>query len=187
MNPATHVIFDMDGLLINTEDLYTLALNKFCAKFGKEFTIDIKMLMMGRKTEESAKVLIEALQLPCTADEYKRDLRAHQRECFVEAELLPGAEKLVQHLHSKGIPIAIATGSDKESYDIKVARHRDFMSLFHHVVLSGTHPDVKNGKPAPDVFLIAAKEFDGNQNEPPSPKDCLVFEDAPLGVEAAVA
>ena len=60
---------------------------------------------------------------------------------------------------------------------------RVLVSLFHHVVLSGTHPDVKNGKPAPDVFLIAAKEFDGNENEPPSPKDCLVFEDAPLGVE----
>lgn len=72
MDPVTHVIFDMDGLLINTEDLYTLALNKFCAKFGKEFTIDLKMKMMGRKTEESAKVLIDALQLPCTADEYKR-------------------------------------------------------------------------------------------------------------------
>ena len=58
-----------------------------------------------------------------------RDLRAHQRECFVEAELLPGAEKLVRHLHSKGIPIAIATGSDKESYDIKISRHQEFMRL----------------------------------------------------------
>ena len=65
---------------------------------------------------------------------------------------------------------------------------RVLVSLFHHVVLSGTHPDVKNGKPAPDVFLIAAKEFDGdgNENEPPSPKDCLVFEDAPLGVEGKI-
>lgn len=183
MDPVTHVIFDMDGLLINTEDLYTLALNKFCAKFGKEFTIDLKMKMMGRKTEESAKVLIDALQLPCTADEYKRELRAYQRESFVEAKLLPGADKLVRHLHAKGIPIAIATGSDKESYDIKVSRHQEFMSLFNHVVLSGTHPEVKNGKPAPDVFLVAAKEF----KVAPNPKSCLVFEDAPLGLEASVA
>ena len=47
----------------------------------------------------------------------------------MEAELLPGAEKLVRHLHSKGIPIAIATGSDKESYDIKISRHQEFMRL----------------------------------------------------------
>ena len=58
-----------------------------------------------------------------------RDLRAYQRECFSEAELLPGADKLIRHLHDKGIPIAIATGSDKESYDIKVARHQDFIRL----------------------------------------------------------
>ena len=72
MAAVTHVIFDMDGLLINTEDLYTLALDQFCAKFGKKFTIELKMKMMGRKTDESAKVLIEALQLPCTPEEYKR-------------------------------------------------------------------------------------------------------------------
>jgi len=183
MEPVTHVIFDMDGLLINTEDLYTKALSTFCRKYGKEFTMEIKMKQMGRKTEESARVLIDALNLPCTIEEYKRDLRAYQRECFSEAELLPGAEKLVRHLHAKGIAIAIATGSDQESYDIKTARHQEFIGLFHHVVLSGTHPEVKNGKPAPDVFLVAAKEFD----QPAQPKNCLVFEDAPLGLEAAVA
>jgi len=180
---VTHVIFDMDGLLINTEDLYTRALSKFCRNYGKEFTMEIKMKQMGRKTEEAAKVLIDALDLPCTVEDYRRDLRAFQRECFSEAELLPGADRLVRHLHAKGIPIAIATGSDKESYDIKVARHQEFISLFHHVVLSGTHPEVKNGKPAPDVFLVAAEEFEPLAD----PANCLVFEDAPLGVEAAVA
>ena len=72
MEKVTHVIFDMDGLLINTEDLYTMALDKFCRKFEKEFTIEIKMKMMGRKTEESARVLIDALNLPCSVEEYKR-------------------------------------------------------------------------------------------------------------------
>ena len=66
------MIFDMDGLLINTEDLYTKALSIFCRKYGKEFTMEIKMKQMGRKTEESARVLIDALNLPCTVEEYKR-------------------------------------------------------------------------------------------------------------------
>ena len=70
--PVTHVIFDMDGLLINTEDLYTRALSKFCRNYGKEFTMEIKMKQMGRKTEEAAKVLIDALDLPCTVEDYRR-------------------------------------------------------------------------------------------------------------------
>ena len=77
MDRVTHVIFDMDGLLINTEDLYTMALDKFCRKFEKEFTIEIKMKMMGRKTEESARVLIDALNLPCSVEEYKRYFSYH--------------------------------------------------------------------------------------------------------------
>ena len=58
-----------------------------------------------------------------------------------------------------------------------------FCSLFSHVVLSGSHPEVKDGKPAPDVFLVAAKEFAKGNEPAPSPNSCLVFEDAPLGLE----
>jgi len=186
--PVTHVIFDMDGLLINTEDLYTKALSKFCSNYGKEFTIEIKLKMMGRKPEEGAQLLIDTLDLPCSVSDYKSYLRTYQKEFFCEAELLPGAEKLVKHLHSNHIPIAIATGSDSESYKIKTSRHQNFMSRFQHVVMSGSDSEVTRGKPAPDIFLIAAKRFaSSGQGEAPKPENCLVFEDAPNGVRAAVA
>ncbi|XP_018021446.1 pseudouridine-5'-phosphatase isoform X3 [Hyalella azteca] len=97
--------------------------------------------------------------------------------------LLLGAERLVRHLHKHGVPIAIASGSSQTSFDLKTTSHRELMKLFNPVVLSSSDPEVKAGKPAPDVFLVCAGRF---PDKPHSSK-CLVFEDAPLGVKAAAA
>lgn len=70
-----------------------------------------------------------------------------------------GAERLVQHLHRHSVPVAIATGSSDTSYQQKIQRHQELFNLFNHVVCSGTDPEVKHGKPAPDCFLVAAKRF----------------------------
>lgn len=79
--------------------------------------------------------------------------------------------------------MAVATSSTKESFELKTEIHQDFFSLFNHVVTGGTDPEVKNGKPAPDIFLVAARRFP----QKPPPRDCLVFEDAPNGVQAAIS
>lgn len=78
--------------------------------------------------------------------------------------------------------MAVATSSTKDSFDLKTEIHKNLFNLFNHIVTGGTDPEVKNGKPAPDIFLVAARRFP----EKPPPQDCLVFEDAPNGVQAAV-
>lgn len=65
--------------------------------------------------------------------------------------------------------------------DVKTGNHKELFSLFGHKVMGSTDPDVKMGKPSPDIFLVAASRFPDN----PKPENCLVFEDAPNGVIAA--
>ena len=76
-------------------------------------------------------------------------------------------DKFVRHLHKSSIPIAVASGSSTPAYDLKTQNHTKFFELFHHVVCSGDDLAVKNGKPAPDIFQVAASRF--KENPPASP------------------
>lgn len=70
-----------------------------------------------------------------------------------------GAERLVRHLHEHNIPIALATSSGTDSVEVKTKNHQEVFNLFHHKVMGSSDAEVKEGKPAPDIFLVAASRF----------------------------
>lgn len=180
---VTHCIFDMDGLLLDTETLYSIAYNQITQKYGKTYTMEHKVKIMGFKSNEAAQTIVALLDLPITAKEFENQLVEIYKDIFPSCKLMPGVERLLQHLKKNNIPIALATSSGKESSDIKTQNWGHIFDLFLHKVYGGTDPEVIKGKPHPDIFLIAARRFPDN----PEPSKCLVFEDSPNGVESAIS
>nr|CAB3265310.1 pseudouridine-5'-monophosphatase-like [Phallusia mammillata] len=180
---VTHVIFDMDGLLLNTEDLYTIAFQNICKPYGKVFDWSIKINIMGMKPDSAAHHTIEKLSLPVTVSQFAEMLSAQLPSIFSQSKLLPGVEKLVKHLKQHNIPVGICTGSSEKAYMAKTSHLKDFFAMFNPIVLCGDDKEVINGKPHPDGYEVTMKRF-----QPiPDASEVLVFEDAPNGVEAALA
>jgi pseudouridine-5'-monophosphatase len=135
--------------------------------------------MMGRHEREAAELLVKTLELPITAEEYRLRSAPIAEGLFRTATELPGAEAFVAKLAERGHTLAVGTSSTRRLYDLKTS-HLPWFGLFSAVV-SGDHPEVRALKPAPDIFLAAARAIAGE------PARCLVIEDSPAGVLAARA
>ncbi|CAH2095365.1 unnamed protein product [Euphydryas editha] len=184
VKPVTHVLFDMDGLLLNTEDLYTVAFQNILSPYGKEYTFDLKLKLMGTQSQETARAIVSELKLPMSPEEFIIESKKQFEVLFPDSSLMPGAKRLIEHLHKKGIPMGLATSSSEESYHLKVHKHhQEIFSLLPFKTFGSSDPNVKKGKPHPDIFIVAASKFPDH----PKPEQCLVFEDAVNGVKAAKA
>jgi len=172
------VLFDMDGLLLDTENLYTRGTQQVLSEFGKEYTWEFKAKLMGKRSDEVSRMMVDHYELPISPEEWVNRSQAIYRELFPSVSVLPGVTKLVHHLAKQNIPIAVATSSLSSAFDLKTKNHSGLFSLFD-VIVKGDDPDVKRAKPEPDIFLVAAGKLDSVERA-----DCLVVEDAPLGVEA---
>lgn len=174
------ILFDMDGLLLDTESIYTEVTQMIVGRYDKVFDWSVKSHMIGRDSYDAASYLVKALHLPFTPDFYLEERNALLDERFPLAKPKAGAPELIKKLSQSNVPIAVATSSNEHHFKLKTSNHQDWFKYFDTVVTSN-HPDVKKAKPAPDIFLTAAKVLGY------SAENCLVFEDAPSGVQAANA
>jgi pseudouridine-5'-monophosphatase len=176
----THVIYDMDGVLLDTESFYTRAATMFAARYGKEFGPELKSRMIGKKSIDSATIFVKSLGLPVAPEDYLKAREDLLNHLLPQAQQMPGAERLTLHLKQAKVPQAVATSSDTYHFRLKTTCHVSWFAIFDCLIL-GDDPALKRGKPAPDIFLLAAERLGA------APACCLVFEDAPAGVEAARA
>ena len=175
----THVIFDLDGVLHDTERLYTMAAQTVVGRFGKRYGLEEKLELMGRAELDSARRLIERLDLPLTPAEYVAERGVELARLVTTSEPIAGAPELVATLRARGVPRAVATSSSRSWFELKTRHH----AWFRHfsVVVCGDDPEVPRLKPDPAIFLVAARRLGA------APERCLVFEDSPAGVRAAAA
>jgi pseudouridine-5'-monophosphatase len=178
--PIRNVIFDMDGVLLDTEPIYTEVTNRITSRYGKVFDWSVKADMLGRPAMDSAEYLVETLDLPIQPEDYLAERTPMLEEMLARAGAIAGAEAFTRELRARGIPIAVATSTDARLFAVKTGHHREWFSIFDTIVC-GDDPRVRKGKPAPDIFLAAAEGLGA------APEACIVVEDSPLGVAAAIA
>ncbi|GJN70671.1 haloacid dehalogenase-like hydrolase [Purpureocillium lilacinum] len=195
--PVRACLFDMDGLLLDTEDLYTLCVNLVLDKYGKgPLPWSIKARLQGRPGPAANKIFQDWAQLPLTHQEYLAELSVLQQRLFPTTKPLPGVPELLADLDGTGkgdagrVHVALATSSHEGNFRIKTNHLTDLFSVFpeeRRVLGDDTRLQHGRGKPLPDIFLLALKTINDTLpagERPIAPEECLVFEDSVPGVEA---
>ncbi|MGC1308527.1 MAG: HAD-IA family hydrolase [Phormidesmis sp.] len=178
MPQITHLIYDFDGLLLDTEPIYCRVNELIAQRYGKVFTRSHHRKIMGRQALDCAQILVDELALPLTAEAHLQARNQLIFERLPAAVPMPGAMEITHRFYELGVKQAIATSSADITFNLKTQNHQDWLAIFDAIVL-GNDPEVRRSKPAPDSFLVAARRL-GAQ-----PSACLVFEDSPAGVKAA--
>lgn len=168
------VIFDNDGLLLDTEPIGAKVHEQLT---GHHFEIDFRRKLMGLTAPDACKLIVEKFNLPYTWEEFSKMRDEILVKVFPTAELFAGAKELVQELIARKIPISVATSSSRTNFESKIVNHKEFFSQFNKITCGN---EVSKGKPDPEIFLTSMKQLGFLK-----PENILVFEDAPSGVKAA--
>lgn len=171
------VIFDFDGLLVDTEIISYRIYKTILETYSHSFSMEEYARNYSGKTEkENIRNLIDTYRLPLSFDECFSLEQETEKELFEKGvELKPGALKLLKYLNEKRYKIAIATSSDRERA-MKILRKHCLNAFFMTGVFA---EDISHCKPDPEIFLKAAEKL----NE--DPRCCLVLEDSEAGILAA--
>jgi sugar-phosphatase len=173
------VIFDMDGLIIDSEPLWAMAFKEAFKPLGVTVTDEDMRTVRGRRQEESIEHLYRKYNVTDQAvDTMQKQIDDDMMELIErEGQMMPGVKKTFEICQAAGLPLAIASSSATRIINTVVEK-LDIRHYFDHIY-SAEYEDY--GKPHPGTFITAAKKLGID------PRDILVFEDAPGGVLAAKA
>ena len=171
------VLFDMDGLVLDTEKLFCRFWAEAGQFYGFPMTFQHGMGMRALGRDQAEKQLKSFLG--DTADYHAiRAKRIELMDAYIEkngVDLKPGIRELLDYLHEKNILCAITSSSPLE----RIRRYLSFHELDAQFDALCSGHDVPNGKPAPDIYLYGAASLGLK------PEECLALEDAPSGIESA--
>ena len=176
-------LFDLDGLLLDTEPLHARAWQEAASHFGRPLAPAELVCLRGRRRQDCVRQVLawigETRSSAPTAAELLAVRQPLAEGLLVLAPPMPGAVNLVSRCAQRGLPMALATSSSREAVALKTAPHPWLATITTRVF--GDDPGLLAGKPAPDVYLLAAERLGVNA------QDCWAFEDSPAGALAATA
>ena len=176
--PIKAVVFDLDGLMFNTEDVFYVAGGEFMRRRGLEMTDRVRDGMIGRRGPEALRHLVETTGLREPVEAIGAELRAIFMD-LLDAHLapMPALFELLAHLEERKLPKGVATSSSRPYMENILSRYQ----LLPRFTMTLTAEDVVRGKPEPDIYLKAAETLGVSTSE------MLVLEDSEAGTRAAAA
>ncbi|XP_019163161.1 PREDICTED: bifunctional riboflavin kinase/FMN phosphatase-like [Ipomoea nil] len=172
------VILDLDGTLLNTDGIVSDVLKVALVNYGKQWDGREAHKIVGKTPVEAAAVVVEDYDIPLTKEEFLTQITPMFSERWSNIKALPGANRLINHLKSHGVLMALASNSPKSNIETKISYHQGWKESFFAIVGGD---EVTAGKPNPEIFLEVAKRLGVN------PSSCLVIEDSLPGITAGKA
>lgn len=183
MSAPAACLFDLDGLLLDTEPCHARAWSEAARHFGLELTQRQLLTLRGRRRLDNVEQVCRWIEASGRCAPDGQALLAVQqpiaRRLLPTALAMPGAPQLLERCQELAVATALVTSSSRESLAIKTAGHPWLERIDLRVL--GDDPQLEAGKPAPDPFLLAAERL----GVPPG--DCWAFEDSPAGALSAQA